>query len=154
MKKLYFICMLAVVVICFAGCKKDTNAPETFNGNVARPTWTAPEVSDMSSSMTAVVKVDLKAQYPETAADFVLDDNDLLAAFSGETCLGTAQPQEGLFFLYIAAPVTGNPSSVTLRYYSAHYKNLFEAVNAFPFVNDTQQGTPDIPFIPAFVVAK
>ena len=95
---------------------------ETLAGNVARPTWTAPEVSDMSSSMTAVVKVDLKAQYLETAADFVLDNNDLLAAFSGETCLGTAQPQEGLFFLYIAAPVTGNPSSVTLRYYSAHYK--------------------------------
>ena len=146
--------MLAVVALCFAGCKKDTNAPETFNGNVARPTWTAPEVSDMSSSMTAVVKVDLKAQYPETAADFVLDNNDLLAAFSGETCLGTAQPQEGLFFLYIAAPVTGNPSSVTLRYYSAHYKNLFEAVNAFPFVNDTQQGTTAEPFKPAFVVAK
>ena len=155
--------MLAVVTICFAGCKKDKNDPEqqtqpqqteTLAGNVARPTWTAPEVSDMSSSMTAVVKVDLKAQYPETAADFVLDNNDLLAAFSGETCLGTAQPQEGLFFLYIAAPVTGNPSSVTLRYYSAHYKNLFEAVNAFPFVNDTQQGTIAEPFKPAFVVAK
>ena len=154
MKKLYFICMLAVVVICFAGCKKDTNAPETFNGNVARPTWTAPGVSDITSSMTAVIKVDLKAQYPETAADWQPSVNDLLAAFSGETCLGVAQPQDGLFFLYIAAPVTGNPSSVTLRYYSAHYKNLFEAVNAFPFVNDTQQGTVAEPFKPAFVVAK
>ena len=155
--------MLAVVTICFAGCKKDKNDPEqqtqpqqteTLAGNVARPTWTAPEVSDMSSSMTAVVKVDLKAQYPETAADFVLDNNDLLAAFSGETCLGTAQPQEGLFFLYIAAPVTGNPSSVTLRYYSAHYKNLFEAVNALTFANDAHLGTIAEPFKPAFVVAK
>ena len=153
MKKLYFICMLAVVAICFAGCK-DKNAPESFNGNVARPTWTAPEVSDMSSSMTAVVKVDLKAQYPETAADFVLVDNDLLAAFSGETCLGVAQPQDGLFFLYIAAPVTGNPSSVTLRYYSAHYKNLFEAKDAFRFINDDHLGTTAEPFKPAFVVAK
>ena len=154
MKKLYFICMLAVVALCFAGCKKDTNAPESFNGNVARPTWTAPEVSDMSSSMTAVVKVDLKAQYPETAADFVLDDNDLLAAFSGETCLGTAQPQEGLFFLYIASPVTGNPSSVTLRYYSAHYKNIFEAKDAFRFINDDHLGTIAEPLIPQFVVVK
>ena len=163
MKKLYSICMLAVVALCFAGCKKDKNDPEqqtqpqqteTLAGNVARPTWTAPEVSDMSSSMTAVVKVDLKAQYLETAADFVLDNNDLLAAFSGETCLGTAQPQEGLFFLYIAAPVTGNPSSVTLRYYSAHYKNLFEAVNALTFANDAHLGTIAEPFKPAFVVAK
>ena len=152
MKKLYFICMLAVVAICFAGCKKDTNAPESFNGNVERPTWTAPEASDMSSSMTAVVKVDLKAMYPSRAADFVLNDNDLLAAFSGETCLGVASPQDGLFFLYIAAPVTGNPSSVTLRYYSAHYKNLFEAVNALTFANDAHLGTIAEPLVPTLVV--
>ena len=145
--------MLAVVAICFAGCK-DKNAPESFNGNVARPTWTAPEVSDITSSMTAVIKVDLKAQYPDLAADFVLNANDMLAAFSGETCLGTAQPQEGLFFLYIAAPVTGNPSSVTLRYYSAHYKNLFEASDAFVFHKDDRLGTPDNPLVPTFVVVK
>ena len=79
--------------------------------------------------------------------------NDLLAAFSGETCLGVAQPQDGLFFLYIAAPVTGNPSSVTLRYYCAHYKNLFEAKDAFRFINDDHLGTIAEPFIPAFVCA-
>ena len=145
--------MLAVVAICFAGCKD--NAPESFNGNVARPTWTAPEVSDMSSSMTAVVKVDLKAMYPSRAADFVLNDNDLLAAFFGETCLGVASPQDGLFFLYIAGPTANaNANAVTLRYYSAHYKNLFEARDAFPFVNDTNLGTVAEPFKPAFVVAK
>ena len=102
----YVICILSVLTVFFAGCK-DKNAPESFNGNVARPTWTAPGVSDITSSMTAVIKVDLKAQYPETAADWQPSVNDLLAAFSGETCLGVAQPQDGLFFLYIAAPVTG-----------------------------------------------
>ena len=155
--------MLAVVALCFAGCKKDKNDPEqqtqpqqteTLAGNVARPTWTAPGVSDITSSMTAVIKVDLKAQYPETAADWQPSVNDLLAAFSGETCLGVAQPQDGLFFLYIAAPVTGNPSSVTLRYYCAHYKNLFEAKDAFRFINDDHLGTIAEPFKPAFVVAK
>ena len=146
--------LLLAAALCFAACKKDKNEPETFNGDVARPTWTAPTKYDYSSSMTAVIKVDLKAQYPDLAADFVLNANDMLAAFSGETCLGIAKYEEDLFFLYIAAPVTGNPSSVTLRYYSAHYKNLFEAVNAFPFVNDTQQGTTAEPFKPAFVVAK
>ena len=147
--------LLCALLLLAAGCKKDPkDEPETFVSNVSRPTWTAIEMPDMTSSMTAVVKVDIKAQYPQTAADFVLDNNDLLAAFSGETCLGTAHPQDGLFFLYVASPVTGNPSSVTLRYWSAHYTNLFEAHDAFPFVNDTQQGTPDNPFIPAFVVVK
>lgn len=147
------IAVLSVLTVFFAGCK-DKNAPESFNGNVARPTWTAPEASDITSSMTAVVKVDLAAQYPETAKDFVLEDNDLLAAFSGETCLGVAQPQEGLFFLYIAAPVTGNPSSVTLRYYCAHYKNLFEAKDAFPFRNDDHLGTVAEPFKPAYLILR
>ena len=98
----------------------------------------------MTSSMTAVIKVDLAAQYPDKASDFVLDDNDLLAAFSGETCLGTATPQDGLFYLFVAG-INNDP--VTLRYYSAHYKNLFEAKDAFPFVNDNHLGTVAEPLI-------
>ena len=146
------LCILSAIAVFFAGCQK--NEPETFFSDKTRPSWTSPQKSDMSSSMTAVVKVDLKAQYPETAADFVLDANDLLAAFSGETCLGTASPQDGLFFLYIASPVTGNPSSVTLRYYSSHYKNIFEAKDAFPYGNEETLGSPTTPQTPAFVVAK
>ena len=156
----YVICILSVLTVFFAGCK-DKNAPESFNGNVARPTWTAPGVSDITSSMTAVIKVDLKAQYPETAADWQPSVNDLLAAFSGETCLGVAQPQDGLFFLYIASSTsssasdpTSNSEAVTLRYYCAHYKNLFEAKDAFRFINDDHLGTIAEPFKPAFVVAK
>ena len=149
------IAVLTVLTVFAAGCKKEE--PETFISNVSRPTWTAPEASDITSSMTAVVKVDLAAQYPETAKDFVLEDNDLLAAFSGETCLGVVQPQEGLFFLYIAGPNDQSPMTndqlVTLRYYSAHYKNLFEAKDAFPFRNDDHLGTVAEPLIPQFVVA-
>ena len=150
MKKLYFICMLAVVALCFAGCK-DKNAPESFNGNVARPTWTNPTQYDYSSSMTAVVKVDLKAQYPDVAADFVLQSEDLLAAFSGETCVGVgSQLENGLFNLMIVDA----EGAITLRYYSAFYKNLFEAKDAFAFKNDGRVGSIDSPFIPAFVVAQ
>lgn len=139
------------LLLLAAGCK-DKNAPESFNGNVARPTWTASGSHDMTSSMTAVIKVDLAAQYPDIAKDFVLNDNDLIAAFSDETCLAVAAPDEGLFYLYIGAPLTGNPSSITLRYYSAYYKNLFEAKDAFPYVSDSRQGNADTPFIPTFVV--
>ena len=153
-KKHLYIFVLCTLSLCtLVGCK-DKNTPETFASDQPRPTWATLENYDYNSSMTAVVKVDLKAQYPDQAADFVIKDDDLLAAFSGETCLGTASPEEGLFYLYIAAPVTGNPSSVTLRYYSAHYKNLFEAANAFTFQNDAHLGTIAEPFVPTFVVAK
>ena len=45
-------------------------------------------------------------------------------------------------------------ASVTLRYWSAQYKNLFTAEAAFPFVNDDQKGTVAAPFVPDFMVAK
>ena len=141
--------ILCTLLLFAAGCN-EKNKPESFTGNVERPTWTAPADYDYSSSMTAVVKVDLKAQYPETGKDFVLNNSDLVAAFSGETCLGTASPQDDLFFLYIA----GTEGAITLRYYSAHYKNLFEAKDAFPFVNDDHLGTVAEPLIPQFVIGK
>ena len=156
MKK-YFIfalCSLSMVLlVLFSGCKNKEQDPETFVSDKTRPVWTAPEKSDITSSMTAVVKVDLKAQYPSIAADFVLNENDLLGAFAEEQCLGIAQLQEGYFFIYINSPAESS-SQVTLRYYSAFYKNLFEAKDAFPFKNDDILGTVAEPLIPAFVVVK
>ena len=152
-KKYLYVFVLCTLSLCtLVGCKKDE--PETFISDKARPTWTASESHDMTSSMTAVVKVDLATQYPDIAKDFVLNDNDLLAAFSDETCLAVAAPDEGLFYLYIGAPLNGNPSSITLRYYSAYYKNLFEATDVFLYVSDSNQGSVDAPFLPAFVVMK
>ena len=145
MKKHLYIFLLCTLSLCtLVGCKKDE--PETFISDQARPVWTAPEAGDMTSSMTAVVKVDLKAQYPEKASDWQLNDNDLLAAFNGETCLGVASPKEGLFFLYIA----GTEGAVTLRDCSAHYKNFFEAKDAFTFANDAHLGTVAEPFVPVW----
>jgi len=110
MKKHLYIFLLCTLSLCtLVGCKKDE--PETFISDQARPVWTAPEAGDMTSSMTAVVKVDLKAQYP-----------------------------------YIA----GTEGAVTLRYYSAHYKNFFEAKDAFTFANDAHLGTVAEPFVPVW----
>ena len=162
-KKLMIIASCALLLLA-AGCKTDEPtppAPETFNSDVAAPTWAAPEVNDMTSSMTAVVKVDLKAQYPDKAADFALSEDDRLAAFIADSCVGATSLKEDLFFLYIASPtsnsasdLTSNSAAVTLRYYSAHYKNIFEAKDVFPFKNDDRLGTPDNPFVPTLVVAK
>ena len=156
MKKsfIFALCSLSMVMLLlFSGCKNKEQDPETFVSDKTRPVWTAPEKSDMTSSMTAVVKVDLKAQYPSIAADFVLNENDLLGAFAGEQCLGVAQLQEGYFFIYINSPAESS-SQVTLRYYSAFYKNLFEAKDAFPFKNDDILGTIADPYIPSLVVVK
>ena len=148
------LCSLSMVLlVLFSGCKNKEQDPETFVSDKTRPVWTAPEKSDITSSMTAVVKVDLKAQYPSIAADFVLNENDLLGAFAEEQCLGVAQLQEGYFFIYINSPAESS-SQVTLRYYSAFYKNLFEAKDAFPFKNDDILGTIADPYIPALVVVK
>jgi len=154
-----FSMLLLAAALCFASCddkNKPTPTPteQDLYGNAARPTWTAIEVPDMTASMTAVIKVQKLAGV--AIPDSCVGGNDVLAAFSGETCLGVGAwiEEAGVYNLYVAAPVTGNPSSVTLRYYSAHYTNLFEAKDAFPFANDARLGTVAEPFQPAFVVAK
>ena len=156
MKKLMIIASCGLLLLA-AGCKKDEPKPDpqpqSLTANVARPTWAAPEDYDYTSSMIAVIRVDLRAQYPDQAADWQLSEQDLIAAFIGDECLGVAQPQDGLFYLYVASP-TSNSEAVTLRYWSAHYKNLFEAKAAFPFENDDKLGTVAEPFTPTFVVVK
>ena len=155
MKKFFIIALGALsisMLILFSGCKDDKQQqPPSFVSNVDKPVWSAPQATNMTSSMTAVVKVDLETQYPKVAADFLLDDNDLLGAFAGEQCLGVASLVDGYFFIYINEPEEEN-SFVTLRYYSAHYRNIFEAEDVFPFRNDDHVGTVAEPFIPAFVV--
>ncbi len=161
-KHLYIFVLCTLSLYTLVGCKNDKNKePETFVSNVARPTWTISADYDFTSSMTAVVKVDLAAQYPDKAADFILDSNDLLAAFSGNTCLGIASPQDGLFFLYIVSPssdtsssLTDTPSSITLKYYSACYKNLFETIDTFEFKNDDIIGSVSNPFVPSWIVSE
>jgi len=151
MRKFVYIFVLCTLTICaLMGCK---NEPETLVGNVPDPAWTFPAEHDYTSSMTAVVKVDLPASYPELAKDFVLTGKDRLAAFSGSTCMGVASPKDSLFYLYIA-PQTSFSGEVTLRYYSAHYKNLFEAENTFTFANDSRLGTVAEPFTPQWKVSR
>ena len=144
--------ILCALLLLAAGCKKDPgtdpeNPQKNLNGDVARPTWTVQEDYDYTSSMTAVIKVEKLND--QTVNDSVVNDSDLLAAFIGEECRGIATYDSGLFYLYIAGP----GEAVTLRYWSAHYKNLF-AAEPIPFVNDTQVGSTAEPYKPNWVVAK
>lgn len=157
MKTKLLTIMSCALLLLVAGCKKEESKDiQSLKGNEARPTWVAPEEYDYTSSMTSVIRVDLKAQYPTAAADFAVSDNDVLAAFIGEECVGVAELLDGLFYLYIAGPKeqTENVQKVSLRYWSAQYTNLFVAADAFAFVNDGNQGTVGAPFVPVLVVKE
>ena len=164
MKNKLIILASCVLLLCATGCKKDKNKKddntpiskeETLMGKVSAPSWTASNDYDYNSSMTAVVKIDLAEQFPDKASDFELTGNDVLAAFIDGQCVGVSKPEEDLFFLFITEPVTtGDDRQVTLRYYSAHYKNLFEAANVFTLENDARQGTVTEPYIPDLQVVE
>ncbi len=149
----FYILVLSTMLLCtFTGCKN--NEPENFSGNVSKPTWSVPSNYDYTSSMTVVLKVDLAAQYPSLAAAWQTQSDDLLAAFVEGECIGVAKLLDnGLFNLYLSAPSQGS-GKVTLRYYSAYFKNLFIATDAFVFKNDSHLGTIAAPFTPKFVVEK
>ena len=140
-----FSLLLVAALLFFAGCDNKNNPnPQNLYGNAARPTWQAVDDPDLTTSMTAVIRVNTLCD--QAINDTVVGEKDVLAAFAGETCIGVAEYVDGLFFLFI----TSTDGNVSLRYYSAHYTNLFEQKDAFPFVNQTQQGNPETPYIPKF----
>lgn len=154
MTKKYLFLAVGLIALLLVGCtdkNKPVNPePEDLHGNVARPAWTDPERYDFSSSMTALVKVDLASQYPAAAKDFQLHENDLMAAFIGDSCIGVAKKINSHFELFM----TGTEGNVTLRFYSGFYSNLFVAQDAFTYHNDSNLGDWSKPFVPVFVLSK
>ncbi len=143
--KLILLCTMLLLAV---GCKKENNDPLTLQGNKPRPTWLVSDSLDMLSSMTVVVQVtSLEGQAVD---DKVVGESDMLAAFVGEECVGVAEYKKGLFFLYLSM----QEGEVTLRYYSAHFSNLFEAEKAFVYRNDSFLGTVAKPFTPQWKLSR
>jgi hypothetical protein len=145
--------ILCALLLFAAGCKdknEPTSDPQSIVGDLPVPAWTPAMEYDMTSSMTLIVKVDLSITYPEQVASigWNTSPNDLLAAFDGTNCIGIANCQDGLFFLYVTAPKDGN--QLTLTYYSAQLKNLFDAEQTISFHNDAIIGSVAAPFTPKF----
>ena len=105
MKKQLLALATLALLLMVAGCKNNEKPEDikSLKGNEARPTWTEPDEYDYTSSMTALIRIDLAAQYPAAAADFAVQADDVLAAFAGNECLGVAELQDGLFYLYFRA---------------------------------------------------
>ena len=150
--------LLSILLLSVAGCKKDVNEPQTvpvpvpateeqtIHGNQPRPSWVVTDESNLLSSMTAIIKV--TTLNGQAIDDAMVGADDLLAAFIGEKCVGIAEYKDGLFYLYLSA----EEGTVTLRYYSAYYTNLFEVKDAFVYRNNASIGTVSEPYCPQWVV--
>ena len=133
--------VLCTVLLLAGGCKD--NDPFVNQGNVDNPDWVVTANNDMTSSMTAIVRV----SFTEPAG--------ILAAFIGDDCCGVAEYKAayGLYWLYIS-PATEGGGNVQLRFYSPNLKRIFNATSTFPYCNDTQLGTFSNPYIPSWTVSQ
>ena len=138
--------LLSILLLSVAGCKKGVNEPQTIHGNQPRPSWVVTDESNLQSSVTATIKV--TTLNGQAIDDTMVGADDLLAAFIGEKCVGIAEYKDGLFYLYLSA----EEGTVTLRYYSAYYTNLFEVKDAFVYRNNASIGTVSEPYCPQWVV--
>ena len=162
MKKIRITITLCILLLIAAGCKKNNTSDEpttpSIVGNEAKPEWIMPDNSNPTQSMTMLVKVDLSNYAEELAqVDYKVSENDLLAAFMGEQCVGTAVLVDGLFQLYIINPnADSNPNSddtqIKLMYYSSELKNIFISLETLAFINDQHLGTFSEPFSPVFAL--
>ena len=139
------VCILCAVFCTLTGCKDKNNEPvdPTVPGTTENPNWAVTVDNDMTSSMTAVVKVSFASQ------------SGTLAAFIGNDCcaIATYDADLKLYWLYIS-PASEQGGNVQLRFYSPDEKRIFDATSTFPFRNDTQLGTVASPHTPSWTVAK
>ena len=133
----------SLIVLCavlFASCEQKD--PYVNPGNVEDPQWKITvDTTDMTASMTAIVKVSFT------------DKQGTLAAFMGDDCGGIADYIDGLYYLYISPSANSN-ANVQLQFYSPDLKRVFVSKQTFPFVNDGNQGSVSAPFTPEWDVAK
>ena len=141
-KSLYAILFLSLVGICFVACTPDEN--ENIK-QVESPVWTA-VTTNYPANMTAVISLPSNLQA-------YMGENDKLAAFNGDSCRGIAQIVDNQFFLVIKGDPQEN-YKVTIKYYNARLKYLYEVKDFTTFDADMVIGTSDNPEILPFTVIK
>lgn len=138
----FAISLIALCTVLVAGCKNQEPVdPYVEPGNTPDPKWEITVENDMTSSLTAIVKVSFAKS------------EGTLAAFMGDECCGIAQYIEGLYWLYVS-PATEAGSAIQLRFYSPELKRIFEAKETFPYSNDDQKGTVAAPYTPQWEEKK
>lgn len=151
------ILIIACALLGLVGCKDKKDEPNSLIGKVEKPAWMAISDYDLTSSMTAVIQVDLLLSFPEEqlqAAKYQPSADDMLAVFADGECLGVGEKRGAVWYVYIASPMDKTPSTAVLRYYSASLKNIFIGDELITYKNDTQLGTTDAPHTPTFIIDK
>lgn len=142
--KRFLILSMPFLALCITCCKPK---PEPVPQH-ERPQWVLSHTSDVESGMT------ITGRLPEHLIQYA-DTTDLVAAFHGDECCGTASIQwvlgQPYYFLAVLHP-TGESENVqiTLRYYNANRQYIYVEKDAFLFVEDKIIGTIDAPFVADF----
>jgi hypothetical protein len=137
------ILWVSLIIFMTNACKEEE---ETF------PTFPAPNWSfnpgEYPVNMTAVVKL------PANLIQYAQED-DQLAAFAGEKCLGTGEQQasKGLYYVTIHG-TTGDAPLISFQYYSARNKYLYNTGDLFAFETDKVFGIEDEPEELPFSIVK
>ena len=135
--------LMMFLLVVLAGCGKQEQDPFVDPSDAENPNWAVTVENDMSTSMTAIVKV-----------SFAQGEGSL-AAFIGEECCGIGQykSEYGLYWLYMS-PASEGATDIELRFYSPELKRIFVAEELIPFHNDTQLGSVAAPYTPSWKAAQ
>jgi hypothetical protein len=144
MNKLKFYCSCAAILLALSiltGCKEE----EEVYTKYPTPVWQVNN-PEYSVSMTAVAKL------PKELTQYAQED-DQLAAFSGNNVRGIGEKINGLYFISIVG-TPEDQSNIHFRYYSARNKYLYRSVDLFSFSVDKTYGTVDNPQVIQFSIVK
>lgn len=125
--------MSTVLLMVLSSCKKDKFS------KYDNPYWSVETSTDYSVSLTAIVKL------PDNLNSYV-SSSDQMAAFNGSSCRGIAKMVGDVFYLNVVG-VAGESFPITIKYWSASNKYLYEANQRIPFQQNSRIGSPDAPYV-------
>ena len=157
--------LLAILtsILMLPSCSSDDESQPDGNGTnennahgtsvTEAPKWAVDESAfevDITTSMTITMRI--------TGFAHDVTDNDMVAAFAGDECRGTATPideedvADGIFLLNVLASTADTDDSspsITLRYYSDAAHEVYTST-VIPYQKDGRLGTIDAPYVPTW----
>lgn len=137
--RMSLIVVVLITIVCFSSCKK-----EPVYNTYENPHWNVSSYEGLSESCTIVMDL------PSNLKPYQ-DDADVVGAFIGDECRGVSTQQEGLFYIMVVGASDEN-GNITLKYWSARNKYMYQVNEVIPFEINEQKGTSDAPFVPTFTI--
>jgi hypothetical protein len=128
--RIFFLTIFALVTII--SCKEEEEQFTQF----PTPIWQV-NSAEYSVSMTAVVSL------PQKLLPYEQED-DQLAAFSGDVCRGIGEKVGGLYYVLISG-TPEDQSNIRFLYYSARNRYMYQTDQLFAFETNKIFGTADQP---------